>query len=1242
MRNKIILLFVIVSLFQYSGVNAQRITLPNGQTPFFSGMNVAWRNFGGDIADTPANLNDWKKVLDEVKAAGGNTIRWWLFVNCSQVPKFDANGYVSGLGSQSVNNIKAVLDLAQERNMVIILCLFSFDMLQTAEWGVNEANNKKMLQTDAGITASINKAVVPLVTGVGNHPSILCWEIFNEPEGMTTFGWTPSKVGMYDIQRYVNRAAGAIHRAVPGVKVSNGSWNMKVLCNKIGYKNYYSDAELKTAGGDADGYLDFYMVHYYNNDGGDNTQHSPFHHPSSYWGLDKPILVAEYAAKGVDNPYLTPKDCYQKVYDGNYAGALSWTYTAHDGLGGLPEATPGIKYLYDNHKADVTITFLKLTAEAGLNQLVYDANNDGAELVTLDGSGSKSTSGTISYVWKENGQTIATSAKPAISLSVGVHTISLTVTDNVNPSLTDNVIITVKTPSLSYKKPVQATSTEVGVNIATNVVDGDTATRWASLPADPQSITVDLQAIYKLSSINLLWEFASAKDYTIQVSLDGITYVTPAMVTKTGMAAGARLDNITGLSNLARFVRVTGSARTSTYGYSLFEFEVWGKAQGVNRNPVAAFTSLSNSTSTAVQIDVKSLLNARPVITYTNGKIVPMSGGIDAGSYSAEATLEAAVQLKNANPIAMPNDGKYAANARHPEVILNFSNADGTSPQVRRTTVNETFNFVVPEVHYTKMQIFAMSSGMSPITVTLNYSDGSTDVKNLQVIDWYNYPGAPAETTDRFNLDVNLDKWDQNNARSEQYNHYLYGFDLAPNSNKTLKSVTIAVISGGCFTFWGATGVSLDMSPSSVTFDGSTSTDPDLDVLTYAWDFGDGTTGTGKVATHTYAKGGFYSVKLTVNDGDGGINEIVKIVTVYPLQKYNIQANANPGGTISPSGTVSVTETQSQTFTITPAKNYTIASVIVDGISIGNPNTYTFTNVNEPHTISVSYTPGANANLAIGKPVVVSTTEAGFGNITTNVNDENLNTRWSSEYTDPQTIYIDLLENYNVTSIVLNWEIANAKSYTIEFSNDAITWTNPISKAAMATGLRVDVIPVNSVNARYVRVTGLTRNTLFGYSLYEFEIYGTKALVTQTIQLQKGWNLLSTNLVVSNNQIQTLFAGLDVEMVKNSNGFWKKGQIQALNSLQTVSPGEGYLVKMNTSGNLVISGTPLSIANSPLTIKNGWNIIGCQYQTSTPITSVFNGTNSQIIKNFDGFWEPNGLMNSISNLEPGKAYFLKK
>ncbi|MBB5935538.1 PKD domain-containing protein [Streptomyces zagrosensis] len=56
----------------------------------------------------------------------------------------------------------------------------------------------------------------------------------------------------------------------------------------------------------------------------------------------------------------------------------------------------------------------------------------------------------------------------------------------------------------------------------------------------------------------------------------------------------------------------------------------------------------------------------------------------------------------------------------------------------------------------------------------------------------------------------------------------------------------------------------------SCAFDGTGSSDPDSDITTYTWDFGDGTGGTGASARHTYpARNGTYTVKLAVTDGSG-------------------------------------------------------------------------------------------------------------------------------------------------------------------------------------------------------------------------------------------------------------------------------------------------------------------------------------------------------------------------------------
>ncbi|MCX5657889.1 MAG: PKD domain-containing protein, partial [Candidatus Omnitrophica bacterium] len=78
-----------------------------------------------------------------------------------------------------------------------------------------------------------------------------------------------------------------------------------------------------------------------------------------------------------------------------------------------------------------------------------------------------------------------------------------------------------------------------------------------------------------------------------------------------------------------------------------------------------------------------------------------------------------------------------------------------------------------------------------------------------------------------------------------------------------------------------------------VSFDGSKSSDPDGDRLEYRWDFGDGTTASGSKVTHIYKRGGFYTARLTVEDGSGsGCSQSVDILDVK-LNKSPI-ADAGP------------------------------------------------------------------------------------------------------------------------------------------------------------------------------------------------------------------------------------------------------------------------------------------------------------------------------------------------------------
>lgn len=80
-----------------------------------------------------------------------------------------------------------------------------------------------------------------------------------------------------------------------------------------------------------------------------------------------------------------------------------------------------------------------------------------------------------------------------------------------------------------------------------------------------------------------------------------------------------------------------------------------------------------------------------------------------------------------------------------------------------------------------------------------------------------------------------------------------------------------------------------------------------------------------------------------------------EIAATFAQYKYTVTATANEGGKISPAGVTNLIANGNQTYTITPDKGYHINNVVVDGVSMGTVSSYKFTNVNENHTIYVSF-----------------------------------------------------------------------------------------------------------------------------------------------------------------------------------------------------------------------------------------------------------------------------------------------
>ncbi|RCG31703.1 coagulation factor 5/8 type domain-containing protein [Sphaerisporangium album] len=97
-------------------------------------------------------------------------------------------------------------------------------------------------------------------------------------------------------------------------------------------------------------------------------------------------------------------------------------------------------------------------------------------------------------------------------------------------------------------------------------------------------------------------------------------------------------------------------------------------------------------------------------------------------------------------------------------------------------------------------------------------------------------------------------------------------------------------------------------------------------------------------------------------------------------------------------------------------------------------------------------------------------------------------TRWSSPFSDPQWLQVDLGATADISQVVLNWEAAYGRAFQIQVSANGTTWTSVYSTTTGTGG--VQTLNVTG-SGRYVRMYGTARGTAYGYSLWEFQVYGS-------------------------------------------------------------------------------------------------------------------------------------------------------
>ncbi len=190
-------------------------------------------------------------------------------------------------------------------------------------------------------------------------------------------------------------------------------------------------------------------------------------------------------------------------------------------------------------------------------------------------------------------------------------------------------------------------------------------------------------------------------------------------------------------------------------------------------------------------------------------------------------------------------------------------------------------------------------------------------------------------------------------------------------------------------------------------------------------------------------------------------------------------------------------------------------------------------------------------NIALNKPTSTSSTESTSLTGAQAV-DGSATTRWASvQGVDPQWMYVDLGNTATITRVVLRWEAAFGRSYKIQTSPNASTWTDVFSTTTGDGG--VDDITLTG-SGRYVRMYGTGRGTSWGYSLWEMEVYGTFSTTTPTTTKLEAENAALTGMTTA-----TAIAGYT---------------------------GTGYIDGMDVAGDKVVFTVNMAAAGTyPLTVR---------------------------------------------------------
>jgi large repetitive protein len=265
-----------------------------------------------------------------------------------------------------------------------------------------------------------------------------------------------------------------------------------------------------------------------------------------------------------------------------------------------------------------------------------------------------------------------------------------------------------------------STSSSNGGNIAANAVDSNLTTRWETQQGvDPQSLVIDLNNTANIHSIVLDWENAAGANYVLQTSNDPT--VIPEAATPDCSAANAKwttVVNVTGNTNggiktypglnaNGRFVRMCGTKRTTTFGYSLFDFEVIGSLGAATPTP-PVITSAPTATATEAQPFSYTITSNQAGTTFSTSPLptgLNFAGTVISGTPTVAGSFP--ITLTATNSTGQTGTATLTLTVNSPAPVI-------TSAPTATATEGQTFSYTI-----TSNQVGAVF-GTSPLPAGLS------------------------------------------------------------------------------------------------------------------------------------------------------------------------------------------------------------------------------------------------------------------------------------------------------------------------------------------------------------------------------------------------------------------------------------------------------------------------------------------------------------------------------------------